>query len=116
MIIISCVLNSDRLKKILAFPPIHLLGKVSYGMYLCHTIIMVFFTPLLLRALNNAGFTNWPILTAMAAIFTIGGTVALSYILYKCVEIPFIKLGKKVTSAMRAKNAVSKTVLQPVEL
>jgi peptidoglycan/LPS O-acetylase OafA/YrhL len=66
--------------------------------------------------LNNAGFTNWPILTAVAVIFTIGGTVALSYILYKCVEIPFIGLGKKVTAAMRAKNAVSKTVLQPVEL
>jgi peptidoglycan/LPS O-acetylase OafA/YrhL len=68
------------------------LGKISYGLYVYHTIVLV----LILAAINAMGkpLTNRFIFTgffATAFIFTI----AISYFSFKYFETPFLRLKKK---------------------
>jgi peptidoglycan/LPS O-acetylase OafA/YrhL len=111
VIIIATTLNSLRLKNILAVPLIKLIGKVSYGIYLCHTIMLALFTPMLIYWLNQFGVTNTVIVLTLAFISTATGSIIIAYILHRLVELRFIAIGKKVneliSSALKKPNKTS---------
>ncbi len=85
--IIVLSLNSRAFSRILLWPPIHLLGRMSYSVYLLHYIVMMLFLQSLYGKLPS-----WLILAgAFVAIFPI------SWLFYRWIEIPCIDLGRKVS-------------------
>jgi len=77
---------SNRLSKFLA--------EISYSVYLIHLIIMIpFFTYVM--ATPNTPITSWAAYTVIVMIITF----AISFLTYKYVELPGIKLGKSLIKA-----------------
>ncbi len=104
VIIIICAMYSHRLRKILNVPLMRIIGKSSYGIYLCHTIILVIFTPMAIYYLNCYGITNTPFILTFAVVFTTAFSILIAYILHHLIELPFIRLGKLL---------VAKTAMRP---
>ncbi|MBP6731799.1 MAG: acyltransferase [Chitinophagales bacterium] len=95
VLIISCVLSSTRLQQLLNLWPVKLIGKVSYGIYLVHTLVMVFITPFFIRWLNDMGITGFLTVLIPAFIVTIATSIIIAVVLHYLVELPCIRLGKK---------------------
>jgi len=72
------------------------LGRISYSLYLFHHVVMI---PLVVyvAAEGHAGFRGWPVTAYL--IPTLLLTVAVSALVYHGVELPAIKLGKRLASA-----------------
>ena len=106
VIIIICAMYSHRLSKILNVPVMRIIGKSSYGIYLCHTIILTIFTPMAIYYLNKYGITSAPFIVTFAIVFTTVFSILVAYILHYLIELPFIRLGKllvaKVTTRPQA--------------
>lgn len=109
VLIISCVLSSNRLKQMLSLWPLKWIGKVSYGIYLVHTLVMVFITPPFISWLNNMGITATLPVLIPACLITIGSSAVIAIALHYVVELPGIRLGKKLNSLIN-KLAVKTTV------
>ena len=104
VMILVAVLHSTTLKKILNLWLIKLAGKISYSIYLCHFIVFVIVTPLVLKGLNDMGVMNHLLLVIVATVVTLVGTMLLSYIFYHTVELRGIEWGKKAVAYFRAKG------------
>jgi len=68
---------------ILGSRPLIYLGRISYGMYLLHMLV--------LNAIRKQ-LGAWPLLTLLA---TVGGVTALAGISYRYFESPFITFSKR---------------------
>jgi peptidoglycan/LPS O-acetylase OafA/YrhL len=97
-LIIAVVLNSNRLKLVLCHPAVNLIGRVSYGIYLCHTIMLAIFTPMLIYWFNQHDVTNTIIVIGISFVCTVCGSIIIAYILHRVVELNFITIGKKVNT------------------
>lgn len=86
-IFIILSLSAKFLAKVLSLPPIAFLGKVSYSLYLIHLITLM----------SAVHFFYGKIPTE----FILGGalilSILLSYLSYKFIELPSIKLGKNLS-------------------
>jgi peptidoglycan/LPS O-acetylase OafA/YrhL len=85
--IISSKKNIIFENKILIF-----IGKISYSMYLFHYVMLFVMWKLNLLDLIDSQLLNFVFRFFILLLFTI----ILSYFTYKYIELPFIKLGKKV--------------------
>ncbi|MBF0308679.1 MAG: acyltransferase [Magnetococcales bacterium] len=94
-LILVSVLGMPELQRWLVSQPVRFLGRVSYGLYLCHVTVLLAFTPWLLQRLVAAGM---PVDGAWLTGFLISLplTLWLSEWLYRWVELPCIRLGKAV--------------------
>ena len=73
----------------------NLLGKISYGIYMYH-LIVVFIVIQLFEKINLTNFDSiMP--NVLLYIFTIGFTIFISYISYNLIEIKFLKMKTKYT-------------------
>jgi len=89
---------SRKMQKLLQNRILLFLGKISYGIYLMHWIFVW------------SIFDNWDVLaqyfpnykTAFAALLIVCllATIISAWILYYAIELPFIKLGKRITKKM----------------
>jgi peptidoglycan/LPS O-acetylase OafA/YrhL len=80
-------LNSATFHRVLLWPPIHALGKMSYSVYLLHFIIML--------ALVHLLYGKVPLLIIFGACLV--AVIAASWTFYRLVEVPFINLGRKLS-------------------
>ncbi|WP_058302893.1 acyltransferase family protein [Gorillibacterium timonense] len=100
MIALGCVvfivfgLNSRVMSRILLFKPIHFVGKISYSIYLYHMIVILTLT----YALNHVV----PIEISLTISFVV--TFVVATLMYYLVELPAIKLGKRLTKKNEAKQ------------
>jgi peptidoglycan/LPS O-acetylase OafA/YrhL len=86
----ACVLIVDLktspaapLRKLCEWGPLVYLGRISYGLYLWHHVVMEWMKPSL-----EGHFFRWPIL-----LFVGGGlSLAIAMVSYRFLEIPFLKL------------------------
>jgi len=78
-------LNSVSCHRILMWPPIHALGRMSYSVYLLHFIIMLLFVHLL--------YGKIPLLVIFTLCLVV--VVASSCVCYRFVEIPFMNIGRR---------------------
>jgi peptidoglycan/LPS O-acetylase OafA/YrhL len=93
-LIIVLVFWSKRLQHLLRHPILLFYGKISYGIYLMHWMLVTAFYDYWEKWLvlsNN----NIPLIMLLGAISIFIITTALATILYYTVEQPFIKIGKK---------------------
>ncbi|MGB1284470.1 MAG: acyltransferase family protein, partial [Polaribacter sp.] len=88
-IIITNLAVNEQLKKVLEWNPINYLGRISYGIYMYHFLVMIF---VLLFVSKFNIETNWVIYP-----LTILGTIGISSISYYYFETVFLKLKTKYT-------------------
>jgi len=79
--------SSQLFKQYLRWPPIHLLGQISYSLYLLHFIILLAVVHLL--------YGRTPLLLILAISLPV--TILASWIFYKTIELPFMVLGRKLS-------------------
>ena len=80
--------------RILSLRPMRLLGDVSYSLYLAHLLIII---PVVFVLTRQPWFLGWQPLQRFAAALslTLPAVVLVSYALYRGVELPSIRLGKR---------------------
>lgn len=90
--IIYYILYNEWIKKILSFSPMVFIGKVSYGIYLVHWIVIFYIVKkfVYLFIFDNLIFTY---LAMYFVVITI--TIGISGLLYHTIELPMIRLGKR---------------------
>ena len=89
-LIVIC-LNSPSCKRILHWPPIHLLGQISYSLYLWHFVVLLFCVHL-----SYGEVSLWGIL---CLIFIL--SIFVSWLSYRYIEVPSMNLGRRLSSAFR---------------
>jgi len=80
-------LNSALLRRVLYWPPIHALGKMSYSVYLLHFIVILLLVHLF--------YGKIPLLLILMLCLVVA--IIASSFFYRFVEIPFINLGRKLS-------------------
>lgn len=98
-IFLVLVISSDKAKKALQWAPLQWLGKMAYGIYLTHWLYVTYI------------FDHWAQLSALfpgfwAAFISlllacIVATFVSAAIIHYAVELPFIKIGKRLTDRMK---------------
>jgi peptidoglycan/LPS O-acetylase OafA/YrhL len=83
-------LNSARLRRVLLWPPIHALGKMSYSVYLLHLIVILLLVHLFYRKI--------PLLLLLTLCLVV--TIAVSWAFYRFVELPCISLGRRLSGCL----------------
>jgi peptidoglycan/LPS O-acetylase OafA/YrhL len=78
-------LNSAWCHKILSWSPIHLLGKVSYSLYLWHCIVLLYCVHLL--------YGRMPLWAILCLVLVL--TFPVSWCSYRWIELPSIALGRR---------------------
>lgn len=93
------IIHSRRAHKLLEHNVLRFIGKISYGIYLTHWVIVSFifdhwhwFLPY---------FPNEKLAFCGMLIVCLSLTILLAYMLYNMVELPFIKMSKRWTSKMK---------------
>jgi peptidoglycan/LPS O-acetylase OafA/YrhL len=89
-VIVIC-LNSPSCKRILHWPPIRLLGQMSYSLYLMHFIVLLCCVDLLF------GRIPLPVILSLALVLSI----AVSWCSYLWIEKPSMNLGRRLSNAFR---------------
>jgi peptidoglycan/LPS O-acetylase OafA/YrhL len=74
-------------------------GKISYSLYLNHPIMIYFFSPLY-HSVYSLGYSNGIHFLICLTITTIPLTF-VSYLTYRFIEVPGIKLGKKIITHLK---------------
>ena len=88
-------LSRRFLARIFEHPLAQFIGRISYSIYLSHILVLVAFQYLLLKNLPNLSQANhfWILL-----VTTTFGTILVSWVLYRLIEAPGIRLGHKVAT------------------
>lgn len=88
------------------------IGKISFSMYLIHffvlDIIFMFFGKRLLGEFSN------PVVLIILFISTLLIATMLSYLLYRFIELPGVKLGRKISANLKARKGLSKALFKKV--
>ncbi|MGD0481670.1 MAG: acyltransferase [Terracidiphilus sp.] len=79
--------NAQWWQKILAWRPIHLLGKMSYSLYLWHFVVMLYCVHLL--------YGRMPLGAILILAFVL--SIVVSWCSYRWIELPSIALGRKLS-------------------
>lgn len=99
-IFIIAMVQSKSLQRFLNMSVLRFYGKISYGIYLMHWVIvtMIFDHWDKLNTQYFQGNSQAAFFTLLAMCF--GVTTILAVLIHYAVELPFIRLGKKLTSRM----------------
>jgi len=99
--LIIASLNADSIRRVLLLPLIQSLGKMSYSIYLLHMIVMLF--------LVHTLYPRMPLLVIFATSFAC--TLALSWICYTKIEVPFNTLGHRLTRRSMSPDPIGPTAV-----
>ncbi|HEY8968794.1 MAG TPA: acyltransferase family protein, partial [Puia sp.] len=99
-IFIICLIHYGRLRRAFQAPFLVYIGKISYGIYLVHYVLV--------SAMGDYWesdilplFPNAPVALAVSAVVCFALTILLASIVHYWVELPFIRLGKRVVKKMK---------------
>jgi peptidoglycan/LPS O-acetylase OafA/YrhL len=99
-IVLLCTMASLKFQRILSFPTLRYLGKISYSIYLIHFAVLINATPLFLHLLGASDdgfiFAWW---LGFAATLVV--TVCLAGLSYRFVEVPSMAMGKRLERIAR---------------
>ena len=97
------VMSSPRVQRVMEWPALQFLGRVSYSLYLVHFIVLLTAAQYGIHWANSVGITGsysyW-----LAFAITISGSLILAAICYRYVERPAISLGKFLANKASART------------
>jgi peptidoglycan/LPS O-acetylase OafA/YrhL len=90
--ILWVAVRSQSAQRVLSVPVFAHLGRVSYGLYLLHSPVMICLTPRLLRITHRLGHnSNW----LAGFVLTVIVSWILAEVFYRLIEVPSIAAGKQ---------------------
>lgn len=94
-VILIWIINSERAKKILSLKPLVFIGKISYGLYLMHWIIVIIIMSNWESIIGffKHGYLAYPIMMFVEVI----SSIILATLVYFYIETPFINFANKIT-------------------
>jgi peptidoglycan/LPS O-acetylase OafA/YrhL len=101
VLILMATLGSRRIQGKLHLPPVLLLGRVSFSVYLLQFIVILCFLPWLIRWLNTAGLHSPPLVMLTTVVLGALATIALAVGMYYAVEVPSMDLGRRLTKLVQ---------------
>jgi len=101
-IVLTIALGSGKAAKWLSLTLVRFFGDISYSLYLWHIVVLIGFLHLLQHSA--------PLAVILPLVFAV--TVAVSWLSYRYIELPAIKLGRKWT-ARQPSNAQTAPSIQP---
>lgn len=109
-VFIVWLLRNQRVQRFLSHKILLFLGRISYGIYLMHWLVVVIIYDRWDRILPL--FPN-----IKTALFTMGTvcfvvTIVLATLLYYAIELPFIRLGKRLTGKLKPSVIISAPVVK----
>lgn len=91
--ILIIVINNQKIQNFLHKKLFKFLGEISYSVYLTHWLFVVYIMDNWQKFLGY--FPNFYVGFLILLIACLSATILSSYLLYKFIELPFIKLSKK---------------------
>lgn len=100
-LLLMVVISSARARAFLSFSWLRFIGKVSYSIYLVHSLVLIILTP---RALQLINFPKsaMPLAWWSGLAFTILATIGLAALTHRWVELPSIALGRSLPKRFEA--------------
>lgn len=98
-ILLVFIIYTRSLHKILEHSIARFFGKISYGVYLMHWLVVIWIFNN--RPWLSAYFPDNKTAFALLLVGCVIVTVVLATIVYYCIELPFIRLGRRITAKMR---------------
>ena len=99
LIMLVFIIHSQRLQKILEHGIFRFFGRISYGIYLMHWLVVAWVfnnRPLLSSYFPDEKTAFFCLLAASLVV-----TIVFAMIIYHLVELPFIRMSKRLTARMR---------------
>jgi peptidoglycan/LPS O-acetylase OafA/YrhL len=97
--LIVLVLASPAVQKLMRVSPLVLLGRISYSLYLLHVVVILG----LVHGLY--GYAPLSLILVLAAV----ASILVAWISYYCVEVPSIKLGRRLSGAPSVRKGLVTT-------
>lgn len=98
-IMIAWLITSERMQRLLSNRVLLFAGKISYGIYLAHWVVVDFVNGKMDAWLPAfPGFRTGFVVMALLALVL---TLIIAALLHYLVELPFIRLGKRLTAKIR---------------
>ncbi len=98
-ILLVLIMSSSKVKKVLEHRILKFIGRISYGIYLMHWLIVTYIFVNWDRLIGY--FPNVKIAFFVLLIACIAITYVLATLTYYFIEVPLIRWGKKLTSRMK---------------
>ncbi len=106
-VFLVAILHSKRVQRFLENRVLVFLGKISYGIYLVHVVVIntvYIYVEKYLSGPNKA--INFAWITVLCILCVVAVSAALHY----CVERPFMRLGKRITNKMKPSLVIGKGI------
>ena len=97
------LIASHRLRQVLEWRPLVIVGRLSYGVYLVHTLVILGLLPWVLAGAAAAGITDPTALWFTGLLAAVVLSLALAWPVWRWVEMPGNALGKRLASALTAR-------------
>jgi peptidoglycan/LPS O-acetylase OafA/YrhL len=98
-VFLAAILHSRKTQKFLERRLLLFLGKISYSIYLVHTLVIGLLYRHLTPEISAHQLT--PINFALITVVCVAGVLTLATITYYCIELPSIRIGKRIAGAMK---------------
>ncbi len=105
MVFLICILYNKKLQRMLSGKVLVFVGKLSFSLYLVHPLAINMVYDFIAR--NNKPESPALQLLEKLGLF-IAVALVLAYVMHRLFELPFIKLGKKVTAKMKPSIVISR--------
>ncbi len=104
-VFLVAILYSKRAQRFLENKVLVYLGKISYGVYLVHVVVI---NTVYLYAEKYLSGPHAAINFVLIAIIVVLAVVLVASVLHYCVELPFMRIGKRATNRMKPSLVVQR--------
>lgn len=99
-VFLAFILRNKATQRLLMQPALRFMGKISYGIYLMHWLVVCIIYDYWDFFLKF--FPSVKVTFVVMGIVCLAASTLLAYIIHIAVELPFIKIGKRITARMKA--------------
>jgi peptidoglycan/LPS O-acetylase OafA/YrhL len=97
-LLLLVLLGSKSLQRMFEWKPFVFIGKLSYGIYLIHTVVLLALLPWISLGLQQLGLQNPTTIWFACLALAIMICALIAYPIWRWVEIPLNRLGKKIAT------------------
>jgi peptidoglycan/LPS O-acetylase OafA/YrhL len=102
----SCVLlvyclSFEFLKRSLNNSILKFIGRISYSIYLVHSIVLIYIVPYFIHFLNSINMQNIYAIHLVTLFVLFGACIIFSYLLNRIIEKPFVSLGNELLISLK---------------